>query len=454
MCSGDGIADDKILELLTSLVDKSLVCAEEHAGTTRYRLLETISDYVNERLLQDDREAPWRNRHLIHFVTLAEESAKEMALGRQRAGLDRIETECDNLRAALTWASSAKANASLGLRLAASLWRFWSLRGYWSEGRSRLVEQLASPWDPCAMEARAKALNGAGNLAFNQGDYPASRQFHEESLAIQRERGDRSGIAASLCNLGNVCSDLGDYAGARSFYDQSLALYRDLGDRRGTANVLSNLGVAIGNLGELPAARALHEECLALRRELGDEWGTATSLVNLALVARNSGDLATARELYGASAAIYQELADPRATARSQRQLALVMCDQGDYRSAHPLLEKSMATFLKLGDRSGIADALFGLAYAFSLHEPERAAVIWGAAERLHEEMGVPRTPIDRPRDERHVAAARALLRDDAAFDRAWQTGRAMSSERAARYALEVPSEQFPRSPEISGKFS
>src|SRR5258708_16705569 len=117
VCSGDGIADDKILELLTSLVDKSLVCAEEHAGTTRYRLLETISDYVNERLLQDDREAPWRNRHLIHFATLAQESAQEMALGRQRAGLDRIETECDNLRAALTWASTARAHPSLVCRL-------------------------------------------------------------------------------------------------------------------------------------------------------------------------------------------------------------------------------------------------------------------------------------------------------------------------------------------------
>src|SRR5258706_11572386 len=192
VCSGDGIAEDMILELLTSLVDKSLTCAEEQAGTTRYRLLETVADYANERLRDDDDEAPWRDRHLIHFVTLAEEAAKEIAQGRQRAGLDRIETEYDNLRASLTWSSRMEANASLGLRLAASLWRFWSLRGYWSEGRSRMAEQLASPRDPSTTEVRAKVLNGAGNIALSQGDFPAARRFHEEGLAIERERGDRS----------------------------------------------------------------------------------------------------------------------------------------------------------------------------------------------------------------------------------------------------------------------
>jgi predicted ATPase len=437
VCSGEGIAGDRILDLLASLVDKSLVLAEEHGATTRYRLLETVSDYADERLRQDGQETPWRNRHLTYFMALAEEAEREIALGDQRAGLDRTGAEHDNLRAALTWASSAVANASLGLRMAAALWRFWSFRGYWSEGRSRLVEQLASPWDPCSMKGpRARALNGAGSIAMHQGDYRASRQFHQESLAIQRDRGDRPGIAASLCNLGNVCLALGDYPAAHSFHEQSLAIYRDLGDRHGIANLLSNLGVANEDLGDFPVARALHEESLALRRELGDQWGTANSLANLAAVARNNGDLAAARELYEASEAIYQELGDPRATAHSWNDMALVMSDQGDYRGAQARLEKSLATVLKLGDRPSTADSLYGLAYAFSLHEPRRAAVIWGAAERSQEEIGVSRRPIDRPRDERQVATARAMLGDDAAFDLAWQEGRAMRWEEAARYAL------------------
>jgi predicted ATPase/DNA-binding winged helix-turn-helix (wHTH) protein len=438
VCVGEGVDNVQVLDLLTSLADKNLVVADEQDGVTRYRLLETVSDYANERLRQDDQEAPWRNRHLTYFVAMAEEAEREIALGDQRAGLDRTGAEHDNLRRALTWACSADANASLGLRMAAALWRFWSFRGYFSEGRSRLVEQLASPWDPSAKGPRARALNGAGLLASHQGDYAASRQFHEESLAIQRDRGDRPGIAASLCNLGNVCVELGDYRAARLFYEQSLAIYRDLGDRRGIANLLSNLGVADEDLGDFPAARALHEESLALRRELCDRWGTATSLANLASVARNNGDLAAARDLYGASMAIYEELGDPRATARCRRQIALVMCARGDYRGAQAWLEEGMATFLKLGDRPGTADSLHGLAYAFSLHEPDRAAVIWGAAERLQEQIGVARNPIDRPRDEHQVATARAMLGDDAAFDRAWQKGRGMSLEQAVRYSLDA----------------
>ena len=438
VCTGDGIADDRMLDLLTSLVDKSLVSTDELSGTTRYRLLETVSDYASERLRGGDQELPWRNRHLAYFVAMAEEAEKEIALGDQRAGLDRTGAEHGNLRRALTWSTNADATASLGLQLAAALWRFWSFRGYLSEGRSRLVEQLASPWDPSAMKARARALNGAGLLASRQGDYRASREFHEQSLAIQRDRGDRPGIAASLCNLGNVCVELGEYRAACPFYEQSLAIYRDLDDSRGIANLLSNLGVAIADLGDFPAARALHEESLALRRELGDQWGTAASLANLALVARSRDDLAVARELYEASQAMYAEHGDLRGAARCRREIALVMCDQGNYPPAQALIKESLAVFLGLGDQRGIAEALGALAYAFSLDRFGQAARLWGAAERLLEAIGAPQDPSNRPRAERRVAAARTALGDDAAFDRAWQEGRAMRWEEATRYALEV----------------
>jgi len=445
VCSGKGVADGDILDLLTSLADKNLVLAEQHAGATRYRLLETVFDYAKARLRQDDQEAPWRNRHLTYFVAMAEEAEKEIALGDQSAGLDWTESEYDNLRGALTWSSSADANASLGLRLAAALWRFWSFRGYLFEGRSWLAEHLASPTDPSVRKARARALNGAGVLARIQGDYVAARQFLEESLAIQRDRGDRPGIAASLSNLGTVSLELGEHPAAQSFIEQGLAIYRELGDRRGTADQLSNLGAAMARAGDFPAARVLHEESLAIRRKLGDRRGTASSLMNLAMVARNNGDLAAARELYEASEAMYQELGDPYSTAGAWRQRALVMCDQADYKGAQTLLEKSLASFLNLGDRRGICDSLYGLAYVFSLRDPRRAAILWAAGERLREELGMRRPPIDRSRDERQVGAARAALGDETAFDLSWQEGRAMNLEHAVQYALEVGSSPLER---------
>src|ERR1700682_5765791 len=118
--------------------------------------------------------------------------------------------------------------------------------------------------------------------------------------------------------------------------------------------------------------------------------------------------------------------------------MGLMACDQGDHRSAQAPLKESLAIFLELGDQRGIAEALEGLAYAFSLDRSAEAALLWGAAKRLREEIGAPQNPSDWARAERQVAEARAALGNDAAFDLAWQEGRAMSMEQMVRYALDT----------------
>ncbi len=436
VCSGDVVDRREAFDLLTSLADKNLVLAEAHGGATRYGLLETVRHYAADRLRESGEEVRVQRQHLEYFLAMAEEAEAQLTGPDQRAWLDRLETERDNLRSALSRSAAVGGDAADGLRLAGALWRFWLVRGYLFEGRRLLVEQVGLPADPSAWQARAKALQGAGVLARNQGDYAAAGLLLEESLAIRRQHGDRRGIAASLGSLGAVANERGDHAAARSLHEECLAIYRELDDRLGTASALNNLGIAVLYSDDFPAARALHEESLAIRRELGDRWGTAASLMNMAMVDREIGDLAAARELYEASEAIYRELDDQRSTARASRQVAIVMCDQGDYEGAEPLLERSLASFLKLGDRTNICDALYGLAYAFSLPDPRRAAILWGAGERLREEQGVQPPLMYRSREEREVAAARAALDDDTAFDLAWQQGREMNFEQAVRYAL------------------
>jgi non-specific serine/threonine protein kinase len=436
VCGGEGVDDVETLDLLTSLADKNLVVADEQDGATRYRLLETVRQYAGDQLRERGNEARLQSRHLAYFLALAEEAETQLTGSDQRAWLERLETERDNLRSALSRSAALGGDAANGLRLAGALWRFWLIHGYLFEGRRSLVEQLALPADPSAWQARARALHGAGVLARNQGDYPAAGLLHEESLAIRRQYGDRRGIAASLNSLGNVASERGDHAAARSFHEEGLVIYRALDDRHGTASALNNLGIASMYSGDFPAARVLFEESRALSNELGDRWGTAASLMNMAMVARETCDLSAARELYEAGEAIYQELGDQRSKARASREVALVMCDQGDYVGAQSLLEKSLASFLKLGDRTNICDALHGLAYAFSLRDPRRAAILWGAGERLREEQGVKPPPMYRSREDRELAAARAALGDDTAFDLAWQKGRAMNFEEAVGYAL------------------
>jgi predicted ATPase len=440
VCTGEGVDDVEALDLLTSLSDKNLVVADEQDDATRYRLLETVREYARDRLRERGDEARWQSGHLAYFLALAEEAEPQLTGSDQQAWLDRLEAEHDNLRSALSRSAAVASDAAGGLRLAGALWRFWLVHGYLFEGRRSLVEQLALAADPSTWQARAKALHGAGVLARNQGDYPAAGLLHEESLAIRRQHGNRRGIAASLNSLGNVASERGDHAAARSFHEEGMAIYRALDDRHGTASALNNLGIAIMYSGDFPAARVLFEESRALCRELGYRWGTAASLMNMAMVARETGDLAAARELYEAGEAIYQELGDARSTARASREVALVMCDQGNYEGAQSLLEKSLASFLKLGDRTNICDALYGLAYAFSLRDPRRAAILWGAGERLREEQGVQAPPMHRSREDRQFAGARAALGDDTAFDLAWKEGRAMKFEDAVRYALDPES--------------
>ena len=396
-CVGDNIDEDAVLDLLTSLVDKSLVVAEERGGATRFRLLETMRAYARERLRESGEEAEWQNRHLGYFVALAEEAEPQLTGADQEAWLERLETEHENLRSALAWSSAAGGDGAGGLRLAGALSWFWYVRGYLGEGRGWLSGSLAAAHDGLPAAARAKALHGAGVLASEQGDYPAARALHEESLAIRRVLGDRRGIAASLSNLGVMAQEQSDYAAAQVLRQESLALFRELGDRRGVAALLNNMGVVADEQGDYAAARALHEEALAIRRELGDRLGIAISLNNLGLVAR----------------------------------------EQGEYAGAHKLHAEALAIRRELGDRRGICASLDGLAnVAFALAEPHRAARCWGAAERLREEIGAPRPLSERARYDSQVAVARAASNDDAAFELAWREGRAMSLEQAIVFAL------------------
>jgi predicted ATPase len=143
VCDGEGVKQEDVLDILTSLVDKSLVGTEERNSATRYRLLETVRQYALERLREGGEEAQWRGRHLAHFVAVTEEAEPQLTGADQRTWLERLEAEHDNLRSALAWSSTAGGDAARGLRLAGAFWWFWYVRGYFGEGRRWLSALLA-----------------------------------------------------------------------------------------------------------------------------------------------------------------------------------------------------------------------------------------------------------------------------------------------------------------------
>lgn len=437
ICAGDGMEELEILDLLTSLCDKSLAVADQNDGDSRFRLAETVRQYARERLLESGGGEAVRERHRNHFLALAEEAEPKLMGAEQAEWLERLEVEHENLRAGLDWSLVAAESAG-GLRLCGALWRFWWTRGHLSEGREWCARVLGKAEAEERTPERAKVLYAAGAMAYYQGDYPPARARSEESLAIRRQLGDRKGMASSLNILGNVALGQGDFASARALFEESLAIDRELGDRRGIAAMLSNLGNVAYEQADYPAARALHEESLAIIRELGDRGGIAIILACLGLAACGEKDYPAARRRLEESLAIGRELGDRLAMASSLTFLGYLADEQGDFAPALALYQEGLAIQRELGDMGGVPASLEGLAAVVAALGKALCAVrIWGAAERLREEIGSPLSPNELPGYDRRVAAARSVLGDDAAFDRAWREGRALTLTRAIELALE-----------------
>ncbi|MFL5734169.1 MAG: tetratricopeptide repeat protein [Chloroflexia bacterium] len=431
------------LSLVESLVSKSLLRQSEGAeAEPRFWMLETIQEYARETLLavEGDEAEALAQRHAAYYLALAEEAEPELAGAGQAAWLARLENEHDNLRAALRFARDT-GDAMTALRIAGALWRFWLVHGYYSEGREQLAAALRmadATVKGSLKSAYAKALIGAGVLAWRQNDFDAARSFSEQSLKLYRQLGEagRWGVAQSLHSLGNVAHRHGDYPVAQTYFEESLAIRRDLGDQRGMADSLNNLALVVDEQGDYNRALALYEESLTTYKELGDKRGIANSLNNQGFIAWEKGDYAYAAALYEESLPLYRELGDRRGIANALTNLALVAWKQQDLAAALSLYEESLSIYRDLEDKHGIADCVEGLArVAGSQGKAEHAARLWGAAEAQREAIGIAIPPGDLPEYEQNVARSRETL-PAPAWEAAWAAGRAMSVEQAIAYAL------------------
>jgi predicted ATPase/class 3 adenylate cyclase len=486
VCDADRDLGIEVLDAVESLLDKSLLRRELGAdGEQHLVLLETIHEYARERLATSGEQAGLEAAHARYYLALTEEAESHLSGARQGHWLDVLAAEHDNLRAVLRWAT-ARGEQETGLRMAGAIWRFWLVRGYLSEGRRWLEELLAqgatqTPPAP-ASAVRAKALNGAGVLAFRQGDYARATVRYEESLAMRRALGDKLGIAASLNNLAIVAHGQGDYARAAAFDEESLAMRRALGDKRGIASSLANLGVVAHDQGDYVRATALYEEGLAMCRALGDKLGIARSLQNLgevaglrkdyaratvlleeglalfreldykrgiaashtslAMMAHSQGDLVRATMLFDEGLGLFRALDDMGGIAASLANLGFVARDHGDYARAATLLGDGLVLFRELGDKVGIAESLEGMARLATAPDTMqeallRAARLLGRAATLREALGASLPPNEFAENERIVIAVRDAL-GEPAWTAAYAEGQMLTMEQAVDLALGI----------------
>jgi non-specific serine/threonine protein kinase len=353
---GDALlAAHNVLDGLTQLVNKSLVVMEDQGGAARYRLLETIREYARSRLIEASEIEAARNRHLDFFLQLAEMAEPGLRRADEVEWLARLETEHDNLRGALKWATHSGA-LEAGWRIAGDLSRFWYLHGYWNEGREWLEQMLSRQWHEAAtsesaLRARAKALCGAGWLA---DDAASATAPYTEALALWRKLGDRWGAALALRGLGATEWNQGNYERATAYLDESLTLFRELGDAWGAALAMFSLGWVAFSRDDNARAEQLWQEGLSLFRQSGDRWGTAVMLSSLGYLTRLKGDYGRVGSLSKESLALFRELGDKAGIATSLNRLANVALRRSEYREATALLEESLALERERGDRWGL----------------------------------------------------------------------------------------------------
>ncbi|HXT38012.1 MAG TPA: tetratricopeptide repeat protein, partial [Chloroflexota bacterium] len=302
ICAGDGLESWTVLDALDSLVNRSLVQVDEaEEGAGRYRLLETVRQYGWERLRAGGEDAKLRDRHLNWCLELARAAALEYRGPAQGTWFGRLETEQDNLRAALDWSLRQDGDTLAGLRLAAEVWWFWYIRGN-GEGRQWLEAALVrSAMIDVPADLRATLLQGAGIMAGRHGDYERARILHEERLVVRRALEDKLGIASALVDLGGIAWFQGRYDRAREYFEESLDLHRALENTWGICGALTNLGVLVRNQGDPERARTLQEESLTLARELGDKSHIACVLGNLGVVVQELGNYTAAQDYFAES---------------------------------------------------------------------------------------------------------------------------------------------------------
>jgi tetratricopeptide (TPR) repeat protein len=317
-----------------------------------------------------------------------------------------------------------------------ALWMFWWTRGYRREGLQWLEKGLAGTGS-VTHAVRAKALNRAGFLTRDLGDYARAVVMLEESLALWRQIDDQAGIALSLDKLGTTVMRQGDYAGATAMLEEALKLRRQLGDQHGTYATLNNLGLAASWQGHNQRAIELYSESLALARAADDDHTLGIILTNLGEVYAHQGDCERAEACYAEAESIYTSLGNRAGEADVIRNRGVLALKQGDAARAFNLLAETILAFQEMDDMEYTILAIEGLAgVAQEQHRSDRAARLLSASESLRKVIGVARTPVDQLDYDACLTGVRSQL-DEVTLAMAWADGGAMAFEQAVAYALE-----------------
>lgn len=432
--AGDEVAEYQVLDLLSQLVDKSLVQVEERDGDSRYRLLETLRQYGVQKLIERGEVEPARARHADYYAAFAEGAEPHLWGPGARLWMNRLEVDHDNLRAALGWLVEAGA-AERALVMAGALRRFWWVRGYHREGHEWLTTLLDQTGPGEVSMSRARALSGVGLLAFFRGRPDLALAPLDEAVAMARALGNEQFLAQTLAQNAMLLSIRADTAAARPLVEEALTLARRLGDRWCLAIAMGQLGMTAFMAGDHENAQHHLEESAALFEAVDD--GQASWAQNfLGRLFLTRGEFARARPVLERALTVAQTGRYSFGIGMATSSLAVVAVAEHDHAAALSCCREAFEVARVTGNGLMLPVALEARAIlAGALGYPDAAVRLAAAAGALKEVMRFGLPPAHG--FDSIVASAREALGEESAAA-AWAAGHAMTADAALAYALQI----------------
>jgi predicted ATPase/DNA-binding SARP family transcriptional activator len=468
-----------VLDVLSDLIDKSLVIMDGSTGEAHYHFLETTRQYALEKLLASGEDEIFRDQHLAYFRGLAEKGNSEISGPHQAEVIDRLDAELDNFRAALGWCVS---NGYIGaaLQMLGALGWAWDMRGYYNEVRSwfdkirvlgecanypevyaRLLNHLGRfaadfdrrpDADSILEESRAiwlrlgsrgeqglaDVLCFLGMDAQHKGNLDQAESLYKKSLAVAQKCNHQRIIAGSMCFLGQIEQQRGQTESAHSLYKQSLELSRRTGD-------LLLISISGGNLGDLfleqgnyEKARLLFDQAVEINEKLQFRFGLAHTWINLGDLHRREGDYAQAEECLEKSIQVSRDLGMSERMSYNLYLLGLLALHQNNYSSASVRFKEYFNLDRGLEEKTSLCRFLTSMsAISGGTDQPELCAKLFGAAQAIFGITDFGLSQFDHTEFDRHIQIARDQL-GSATFDMLSNEGRTITIEQAIELATKT----------------
>ena len=431
------IGENEAMDGLLGLVNKSMVNVEEQEGASRYRFLETIRQYAMEKLLESGEAMESRDRLLDYFMEFGEGAAVGLFTVEVKEYLDVFETEHDNLRSALEWATSR--HPEKALKLVDHMGSYWSVRDHISEAINWSQVVLEKTESMPGLEVdRARAYVVLGWCCVTTGEHRSGRTAAEKALALSKDTDDESTIARAYGILSLACVFTGDFPAAHQAAVEGDSFARARGLKSELAFILaSRAQIAFVSNRDIAKAKEYTEEAARLSREMGYQWSYSFSTFGLARIAAELGDLETARKRFAESEEVARQMGNKRIVYSSRSEYAHVLRQHGKFDEALKIYLDLLPKWKVLGHRSAVAHELECIAFILARkEETTKAATLLGAAEALRKAIDSVMTPMELEEYAKELKSLRIRM-DEEGLKQSWGNGRRLSMDEAIEFALE-----------------